>query len=217
VAPEHRRRGIGGRLLGLLAGTAQAAGATTLQARTESDRPEVLAFLSRRGFAETMRMHRLVLNVASATLGPYAGVERRLAAEGIVLTTLEDEQHRIGDACRSRLTLSMIGHPSGAAPLMVDVRQSGSGSRHQGSRHSQRLHLWAERVGVLHCIDRVYDIGRRLQSGTVGHNAFRGGDFTIGFGGFKQSGLSREGGVEGLLPYLESKTLLLDEAPSKIG
>ena len=66
-------------------------------------------------------------------------------------------------------------------------------------------------------IDRVYDIGRRLQSGTVGHNAFRGGDFTIGFGGFKQSGIGREGGVEGLLPYLETKTLLLDSTPSAIG
>jgi GNAT superfamily N-acetyltransferase len=103
VAPEHRRRGTGGWLLGLLAGAARAAGAATLQARTESDRPQVLAFLTRRGFAETMRMHRLVLNVASATLAPYAGVERRIAAEGIVLTTLADEQHRIGDACWHRL------------------------------------------------------------------------------------------------------------------
>jgi acyl-CoA reductase-like NAD-dependent aldehyde dehydrogenase len=66
-------------------------------------------------------------------------------------------------------------------------------------------------------IDRVYDIGRRLQSGTVGHNAFRGGDFTIGFGGFKQSGVGREGGVEGLLPYFETKTMLLDDTPSKLG
>jgi len=64
-------------------------------------------------------------------------------------------------------------------------------------------------------IERVYDIGRRLQSGTVGHNMFSGGDFTIGFGGFKQSGVGREGGVEGLLPYLETKTLLLNDAPSK--
>lgn len=65
-------------------------------------------------------------------------------------------------------------------------------------------------------IDRVYAIGRRLQSGTVGHNAFRGGDFTIGFGGFKQSGVGREGGVQGLLPYFETKTMLLDAAPSKL-
>ena len=29
--------------------------------------------------------------------------------------------------------------------------------------------------------------------------------------GFKQSGLGREGGREGLLPYLEAKTVILDE------
>jgi len=65
-------------------------------------------------------------------------------------------------------------------------------------------------------IDRVYAIGRRLQSGTVGHNAFRGGDFTIGFGGFKRSGLGREGGVEGLMPYFETKTMLLDALPASL-
>jgi acyl-CoA reductase-like NAD-dependent aldehyde dehydrogenase len=65
-------------------------------------------------------------------------------------------------------------------------------------------------------IERVYQMGRRLQSGTVGHNAFRGGDFTMAFGGFKQSGVGREGGVEGLLPYLETKTMLLDALPAKL-
>lgn len=103
VAPGHRRRGIGGRLLGVLAGAAQAAGAATMQARAESDRLQVLAFLSRRGFAETMRMHRLVLDVANATLEPYSGVEPRLAAEGITLTTMDAEQHRIGEASWDRL------------------------------------------------------------------------------------------------------------------
>jgi aldehyde dehydrogenase (NAD+) len=38
-------------------------------------------------------------------------------------------------------------------------------------------------------------------------------DFGVAFGGFKQCGMGREGGLEGLLPYLETKTLLLDEAP----
>jgi acyl-CoA reductase-like NAD-dependent aldehyde dehydrogenase len=33
------------------------------------------------------------------------------------------------------------------------------------------------------------------------------------FGGFKQSGIGREGGKEGLLPFLETKTVILDEAP----
>jgi GNAT superfamily N-acetyltransferase len=106
VVSERRRRGIGGRLLGVLASAAEAAGAATLQARTESDRPEVLAFLNRRGFAETMRMHRLVLDVANATLEPYADLEGRLATAGITLTTLGDEQRRIGDASWHHLSLA---------------------------------------------------------------------------------------------------------------
>ena len=60
---------------------------------------------------------------------------------------------------------------------------------------------------------RAYAIGRRLRSGTVGHNGFKA-DFSIAFGGFKQSGVGREGGLEGLLPYLESKTMIFETAPS---
>ena len=63
--------------------------------------------------------------------------------------------------------------------------------------------------------ERAYRIARRLRAGTVGHNAFRT-DFSIGFGGFKQSGIGREGGRDGLLPYLESKTVLLDAAPAEL-
>lgn len=60
--------------------------------------------------------------------------------------------------------------------------------------------------------DRAYAVARQLRAGTVGHNGFRT-DFGIAFGGFKQSGMGREGGVEGLLPYLESKTVILDALP----
>lgn len=52
-----------------------------------------------------------------------------------------------------------------------------------------------------------------MRSGTVGHNGFKL-DHGIGFGGFKQSGIGREGGVEVLLPYLEHKTVLLDAPPT---
>jgi betaine-aldehyde dehydrogenase len=62
--------------------------------------------------------------------------------------------------------------------------------------------------------DRAYAVARQLRSGTVGHNMFRS-DFGIAFGGFKQSGIGREGGVEGLLPFLESKTIILDAAPTQ--
>ena len=63
-------------------------------------------------------------------------------------------------------------------------------------------------------VDRARDVARQLRAGTVGHNAFRT-DFGIAFGGFKQSGLGREGGVEGLHPFLETKTVILDGPPAK--
>ncbi len=61
--------------------------------------------------------------------------------------------------------------------------------------------------------EKAYAVGRQLRAGTVGHNSFKT-DFSIAFGGFKQSGLGREGGVEGLYPYLETKTMLFETAPS---
>jgi acyl-CoA reductase-like NAD-dependent aldehyde dehydrogenase len=59
---------------------------------------------------------------------------------------------------------------------------------------------------------RAREVAGRLRSGTVGHNGMRM-DMGVAFGGFKQSGIGREGGREGLLPYLETKTVLLDSAP----
>ena len=61
--------------------------------------------------------------------------------------------------------------------------------------------------------DRALSVARQIRSGTVGHNAFRT-DFGMAFGGFKQSGIGREGGKDGLLPYLETKTVILNETPS---
>lgn len=64
-------------------------------------------------------------------------------------------------------------------------------------------------------VDRVYEAARRLRSGTVGQNGFRG-DFGIAFGGFKQSGIGREGGHEGIHAYVEVKTVILDDEPSAL-
>ena len=63
-------------------------------------------------------------------------------------------------------------------------------------------------------LDRAREVAGQLRSGTVGHNNFRA-DFNTAFGGFKQSGIGREGGTEGLLPYLETKVVLLDGPPSQ--
>jgi betaine-aldehyde dehydrogenase len=63
-----------------------------------------------------------------------------------------------------------------------------------------------------HDPERAYRAARELRSGTVGHNNFRT-DFGIAFGGFKQSGIGREGAEAGLQPYLEAKTVILEGAP----
>ena len=62
--------------------------------------------------------------------------------------------------------------------------------------------------------DRAYAVARRLRCGTVGHNAVRR-EHRLPFGGFKQSGLGREGGSEGVAPYLETKVVILDAVPAR--
>lgn len=61
--------------------------------------------------------------------------------------------------------------------------------------------------------EKAYSIGRRLRAGTVGHNGFKT-DFSLAFGGFKQSGIGREGFLEGIHSYVESKTMIFDEMPA---
>jgi len=61
-------------------------------------------------------------------------------------------------------------------------------------------------------VDRARRVAGQLRSGTVGHNAWRS-DFGVSFGGFKQSGIGREGGKEGLLPFLETKFIVLEGRP----
>ena len=61
--------------------------------------------------------------------------------------------------------------------------------------------------------ERAYRIMRQVRTGTISQNGLKL-DFSIGFGGFKQSGIGREGGEQGLRSFLETKTLLLD-APAK--
>jgi len=54
--------------------------------------------------------------------------------------------------------------------------------------------------------EQGYQIARRVRSGSLTINGLIV-DPKMPFGGFKQSGLGREGGIEGLEPYLESKTI----------
>ena len=62
-------------------------------------------------------------------------------------------------------------------------------------------------------VDTAYKVARRIRTGNVAQNGMKA-DFNLPFGGFKQSGIGREGGVEGLMPYVETKTLILEAAPA---
>lgn len=59
-------------------------------------------------------------------------------------------------------------------------------------------------------VDRGLAIGRQIRVGTFTVNGFTL-DIAFPFGGFKQSGIGREGGPEGLAGYLESRTICLPD------
>jgi len=63
--------------------------------------------------------------------------------------------------------------------------------------------------------DLVYRVARRMRTGNIGQNGMKA-DFNLPFGGFKQSGIGREGGPEGMMPYVETKTILVDRRPEAI-
>jgi acyl-CoA reductase-like NAD-dependent aldehyde dehydrogenase len=63
--------------------------------------------------------------------------------------------------------------------------------------------------------NEAFRLARRIRSGNLGQNGMKA-DFNLPFGGCKQSGVGREGGVEGLSAYLETKTLLLDRLPEAL-
>lgn len=60
-----------------------------------------------------------------------------------------------------------------------------------------------------HDNDAARKVARKVRTGTMAQNGAKS-DFGIGFGGFKQSGLGREGGLQGLHGFLENKTMFLD-------
>jgi aldehyde dehydrogenase (NAD+) len=64
-------------------------------------------------------------------------------------------------------------------------------------------------------VEQAYDVARGVRTGTFAQNEFKI-DFGVPFGGFKQSGIGREGGPEGLLPYLELKTIHLPRRPNNL-
>lgn len=61
---------------------------------------------------------------------------------------------------------------------------------------------------------RAHEAAGRLDAGTVWINTYRGMDWRTPFGGYKQSGLGRENGIEALHEFRQMKTVVQDVAPA---
>lgn len=57
---------------------------------------------------------------------------------------------------------------------------------------------------------RALRVARRIESGMVNINTSQGFAAELPFGGWKESGIGKEGGREGLLAYLQAKTILIN-------
>ena len=62
-------------------------------------------------------------------------------------------------------------------------------------------YIWTSNVSIAH------KLASRIKAGSISVNGGAGMDFTMPFGGFKQSGLGREHGREGVEAYTETKTV----------
>lgn len=64
-------------------------------------------------------------------------------------------------------------------------------------------------------LHRAFYMSDRLQAGTVWVNNYRATSFTTPFGGYKRSGLGREGGVDAIKEYLQTKSVWITTKPAR--
>jgi len=64
--------------------------------------------------------------------------------------------------------------------------------------------LWTQNVG------RAHRVAAQIQAGMVWVNTYRYIRYNIPYGGYKVSGLNRENGAEGLEPYFETKSTIIN-------
>ncbi|MDX6008749.1 aldehyde dehydrogenase [Cupriavidus necator] len=64
-------------------------------------------------------------------------------------------------------------------------------------------------------LHRAFYMSDRLKAGTVWVNNYRATSFTTPFGGYKRSGIGREGGVDAIKEYLQTKSVWITTKPAK--
>jgi (Z)-2-((N-methylformamido)methylene)-5-hydroxybutyrolactone dehydrogenase len=69
--------------------------------------------------------------------------------------------------------------------------------------------VWTSNIG------RAFRAAERIQAGTVWVNTYRALSYTSPFGGYKRSGLGREGGLDAIKEYLQTKSVWINMKPDK--
>ena len=64
--------------------------------------------------------------------------------------------------------------------------------------------VWTSDIG------RAFRMSEALQAGTVWINTYRAVSYLAPFGGYKDSGLGRENGIEAIQEYLQNKTVWIN-------
>lgn len=65
-------------------------------------------------------------------------------------------------------------------------------------------------------LDRAINLPHRLQAGTVWVNTYRTVSVMAPFGGFKDSGIGRENGIDAVKDYLEAKSIIIRPNPASV-
>jgi mycothiol synthase len=90
VRPDFQRRGIGAALYDQVMEALSEFDPRVLRADAFTNQPQGFPFLQKRGFYEAFRETPVHLDIAAFDLSPYAGLEAKLKAEGIVIKTLRE-------------------------------------------------------------------------------------------------------------------------------
>lgn len=69
--------------------------------------------------------------------------------------------------------------------------------------------VWTSDIG------RAFRASEQIQAGTVWVNTYRALSYTSPFGGYKRSGLGREGGLESIKEYVQTKSVWISTRPDK--
>jgi aldehyde dehydrogenase (NAD+) len=68
--------------------------------------------------------------------------------------------------------------------------------------------IWTSDIG------RALRVSAAVQAGTVWVNTYRAGSHTVPFGGYKRSGIGREGGIDALKSFMQQKSVIISTDPA---